>query len=50
VEQRIQEAGRLGFETIYISKYKSDLVQGKKFDIEIKTLTKIDDLLNEVFA
>jgi len=49
-EQRIQEASRLGFETIYISKYKSDLVQGKKFDIEIKTLTKIDDLLNEVFA
>jgi DNA repair protein RadA/Sms len=49
-EQRIQEAGRLGFETIYISKYKSDLVKSKNFGVEVKTLTKIDDLLRAIFA
>ncbi|MBC7885798.1 MAG: DNA repair protein RadA [Saprospiraceae bacterium] len=49
-EQRIQEASRLGFETIYISKYKSELVKNKNFNIEVKTLTKIDELLSEIFT
>lgn len=49
-EQRIQEAGRLGFETIYISKYKADLLPKKNFGIEVKMLSRIDDLLREVFA
>ena len=50
VDQRIQEAERLGFETIYISKFKSDIIQKKKFRVSVRTLSKIDDLLNEVFA
>lgn len=49
-DQRIQEAGRLGFETIYISKYKSDLVSKKNFGVEVRTLSRIDDLLREVFS
>ncbi|MBK9256271.1 MAG: DNA repair protein RadA [Saprospiraceae bacterium] len=50
VDQRIQEASRLGFEMIFISGFKADLVQKKNFPVEIKTLSKIDDLLREVFA
>ena len=50
VEQRIQEAGRLGFETVYISKHKSGRLETKDFNIEVRTLTKVDDLLREIFA
>ncbi len=50
IDQRIQEAGRLGFETIFISKYKADLLPKKDFGVEVKMLTKIDDLLRDVFA
>jgi DNA repair protein RadA/Sms len=49
-EQRIQEAGRLGFETIFISKYKSELLPKKNFGVEVRMLSRIDDLLREVFA
>jgi len=50
IEQRIQEASRLGFQTIYTSKHKLDVSIQKKYHIEIKTISKIDDLLREVFA
>lgn len=50
VEQRIQEAGRLGFETVYISKYKAELLSKKNYGVEIRLLSKIDDLLQSVFA
>lgn len=50
VEQRIQEAGRLGFETIYISRYKAELLPKKDFGVEVRMLSRIDDLLREVFA
>lgn len=49
-EQRIQEAGRLGFDTIYISKYKSELLAKKNYGVEVRMLSRIDDLLREVFA
>jgi len=50
VEQRIQEAARLGFDTIFISAYKSELLSKKNFGLEVRLLSKIDDLLKEVFA
>nr|MBP8212828.1 DNA repair protein RadA [Saprospiraceae bacterium] len=50
VDQRIQEAGRLGFDTIYISKYKSDVLAKKNYQVEVRMLSRIDDLLREVFA
>ncbi|MFZ1750417.1 MAG: DNA repair protein RadA [Saprospiraceae bacterium] len=50
VEQRVQEAGRLGFETIFISKYKADLLPKKNYGVQISMLSKIDDLLKYVFA
>jgi DNA repair protein RadA/Sms len=50
VDQRIQEAGRLGFETIFISKYKADLLPKKDFGVDVRMISKIDDLLREVFS
>ncbi len=49
-EQRIQEAGRLGFETIYISRYKSELLTKKNHGVEVRMLSRVDDLLREVFS
>lgn len=50
VDQRVQEAARLGFEVIFVSKY--NYKDGPKYNlpIEVKTIAKIDDLLQEVFA
>jgi DNA repair protein RadA/Sms len=50
IDQRIHEAQRLGFETIYISKVNAKSVPQASFDIEIKPLNKIEDLLYEVFG
>lgn len=50
VEQRIQEADRMGFDQIFISSYKSELLDKKKYKIHIKTISKIEDLLEQIFA
>jgi len=50
IEQRIQEADRLGFEKIYISKYNGKGLQQKNFDIEIIALKKVEDLFHQLFA
>ncbi len=50
IEQRIQEAERLGFEVIYISQVNAKSLDFKKYDIDIKALNKIEDLLYEVFG
>jgi len=50
VEQRIQEADRMGFEQIFISSYKSEQLEKKKYKIQIKTISKIEDLLEQIFA
>jgi DNA repair protein RadA/Sms len=50
VEQRIQEADRMGFDQIFISSYKSELLDKKKYKIQIKTISKIEDLLEQIFA
>lgn len=50
IEQRIQEAERLGFETIYISKYNTKGLSEKHKNIEIRWLSKLDDLLEEIFG
>lgn len=47
IEQRIQEAARLGFEVIYISKYSPKVrVNG----IHVKTLGRLEDLFEEIFG
>ncbi|MEE9438227.1 MAG: DNA repair protein RadA [Saprospiraceae bacterium] len=50
VDQRIQEAARLGFDVIFVSKYNFKDQPQYDLEIEVKTLSKIDDLLEEVFG
>ncbi len=50
IEQRIQEADRLGFEQIFISKYNSKGLNPSNYKLEIKTVVKIEDILESVFS
>lgn len=50
VSQRIQESQRLGFDTIYISSFSMKNIDITKYDIEIKSVSKVEDLLYEVFS
>lgn len=48
IENRISEAEKLGFETIYISKYNK--IDNKKRSINIVTLTKLNNLFESLFG
>lgn len=48
VEQRIQEAEKLGFGTIFISKYNKVAV--KNTVINVKMVSKIEDVVSELFG
>ncbi|MDI9310197.1 MAG: DNA repair protein RadA [Limnohabitans sp.] len=48
IEQRIQEAEKLGFSTIFISKYNKIAI--KEFGIKVKLVTKIEDVVSELFG
>ncbi|ESU29074.1 DNA repair protein RadA [Flavobacterium limnosediminis JC2902] len=48
VEQRIQEAEKLGFSTIFVSKYNK--IALKNTLIEIKLVAKIEDVVAELFG
>lgn len=50
IDQRVQEADRLGFETIYISKYRSEVVAKKQHNVGVVMISRIDQLLQEVFG
>lgn len=49
IEQRIQEANRLGFKEIYISKYNTKGLDPSRFDIRIKTIAKVEELYRQLF-
>ena len=49
IEQRIQEAARLGFRTIYISKYNTKGLDPSRYDIEIKTVAKVREIYEELY-
>jgi DNA repair protein RadA/Sms len=49
VEQRIAEAEKLGFEKIIISKYNSKSLAKLKFNIEIISLAKVEELYQYLF-
>ncbi|MCB0597543.1 MAG: DNA repair protein RadA [Lewinellaceae bacterium] len=49
VEQRIQEANRLGFREIYISKYNTKGLDPGRFEIKIRTVGKIQELYSALF-
>jgi len=48
IEQRILEAEKLGFETIIVSKYNK--ISQKKYNIEIVTVSKIEEVFNRLFG
>jgi len=50
IENRIEEAARLGFNEIYISKYNMKGLAKKNYKININPLTKIEDLVTDVFS
>ena len=50
IDQRIQEAGRLGFEAIYVSRYRNDVITKKDQGVEIRMISRIDELLRQVFG
>ena len=49
IEQRIQEADRLGFKKIFISKYNLKGLDTKSFKVEIVPVAKIEDLCKKLF-
>jgi DNA repair protein RadA/Sms len=48
VEQRILEAEKLGFSTIFVSKYNK--ISLKNTTISIKMVSKIEDVVAELFS
>lgn len=49
IDQRISEAEKLGFEKIIISRYNQKSIPKNKFDIEIVTLSKVEELYRYLF-
>ena len=49
IENRLSEAERLGFKTIYISHYNFSKIDPKKFKLEIVGVKKLDDLIIRLF-
>jgi DNA repair protein RadA/Sms len=50
IEQRIQEADRLGFKEIYVSKYGMKGLDVKRFGIRVYTLGKVEELKQALFS
>jgi DNA repair protein RadA/Sms len=49
IDQRIQEADRLGFREIYISKYNVKGLDLKKYAIRVQTVSKVEELFVALF-
>jgi len=49
IDQRIQEADRLGFREIFISKYNTKGIDQKRYNIKITTVGKIEELYRALF-
>ena len=51
LEQRIAEADKLGFKTIFISKYnKTKRLDISKYKIGIKFVGKVEDVFHQLFG
>jgi len=50
LEQRIQEADRMGFKEMYISKFNIKGIPFDKYDINISPIGKVEDLYELLFA
>jgi len=49
IDQRIQEADRLGFKQMFISKYNTKGLDMERYGIEIITIGKIEELYRVLF-
>ncbi len=49
IDQRIAEAEKLGFEKIIVSKYNTKTTSGKKFDIEVVPMGRVEELYKYLF-
>ena len=50
IEQRIQEADRLGFKEIFISSYSSKGLDSTRFSIRIRQISRVEDLYKALFV
>jgi DNA repair protein RadA/Sms len=50
IEQRIREADRLGFKTIYLSRYNVKNIDFGRFDIRIIEIGKVSELYESLFS
>ncbi|KQR69659.1 DNA repair protein RadA [Pedobacter sp. Leaf176] len=50
IEQRIAEADKLGFEVIYISKYNMKGINIEKYNLEIRAVSKIEEVFGLIFG
>lgn len=50
IEKRIQEADRLGFKHIFISKYNTKGLDSSRYKIQIHTIGKVDELFEALFT
>ena len=48
VDQRIQEAEKLGFSSIFVSKYNK--ISVKNTGIKVRLVSKIEDVVGELFG
>lgn len=49
IEQRIQEADKLGFQQIFISKYNTKGLDSERYNIKIQKVGKVEELLRLLF-
>lgn len=50
IEQRIAEAEKLGFETIYLAKYNAKGLNAGNYNIRIKPVARVEEVFREVFG
>lgn len=50
IEQRISEAEKLGFDSIYISKFNQKTIDSKKTKIQIRTFGKLTEVFQDLFG
>jgi DNA repair protein RadA/Sms len=50
IESRIQEAAKLGFSKIYISKYNLKGLDANQYSIEIVAVSKLDEVFSLLFS
>lgn len=50
IEQRISEAEKLGFDSIYVSKFNQKTIDSKKTKIQIRTFGKLTEVFQDLFG